>query len=149
MSTFSFPPPGWRKKAYAWPRAHANFERFSFRSLPQLAGKTPRQLLLQYLAGCGVAPLIFITAAILWTIVQGTIHTRTSKNKLPFPVHVAGVFDQNRPGRAFLRPTLSGDVPSLSLDHGKKRTGPPDHRTSFLEVATSSSSVRSAGVDRG
>jgi len=84
-----------------------------------------------------------------WTLVQGTIHTRTLKNKLPFPVHVAGVLDQNRPGRAFLRPTLSGDVPSLSLDHGKKRTGPPDHRTSFLEVATSSSSVRSAGVDRG
>jgi len=84
-----------------------------------------------------------------WTSVQGTIHTRTLKNKLPFPVHVAGVLDQNRPGRAFLRPTLSGDVPSLSLDYGKKRIGPPDHRTSLLEVATSSSSVRSAGADRG
>jgi len=84
-----------------------------------------------------------------WTLVQGTIHTRTLKNKLPFPVHVAGVLDQNRPGRAFLLPTLSGDVPSSSVDYGKKRTGPPDHRTSFLEVATSSSSVRSAGADRG
>jgi len=65
-----------------------------------------------------------------WTLVQGTIHTRTLKNKLPFPVHVAGVLDQNRPGRAFLRPTLSGDVSSLSLDYGKKRLnlGPPDHR---------------------
>jgi len=84
-----------------------------------------------------------------WTSVQGTIHTRTLKNKLPFPVHVAGVLDQNRPGRAFLRPTLSGDVPSLSLDYGKKRIGPPDHRTRLLEVATSSSSVRSAGADRG
>ena len=84
-----------------------------------------------------------------WTSVQGTIHTRTLKNKLPFPVHVAGVLDQNRSGRAFLRPTLSGDVPSLSLDYGKKRIGPPDHRTRLLEVATSSSSVRSAGADRG
>jgi len=84
-----------------------------------------------------------------WTLVQGTIHTRTLQKKLPFPVHVAGVLDQNRPGRAFLRPTSSGDVPSLSHDQEKKRTGPPDHRTSFLEVATSSSSVRSAGADRG
>ena len=84
-----------------------------------------------------------------WTSVQGTIHTRTLKNKLPFPVHVAGVLDQNRPGRAFLRPSLSGDVPRLSLDHGTKRTGPFDHRTSFHEVATSSSSVRSARVYRG
>jgi len=41
---------------------------------------------------------------------------------------------------------LSGDVPRLSLDCGKKRTGPPDHRTSLLEVATSSLSGR---VDRG
>jgi len=81
-------------------------------------------------------------------LVHCTIHARTLKNMLPFPVHVAGVLDQNRPGRAFLRPTLSGDVPSLPLDYGKNCTGPPDHRTSFLEVATSSSSVRSAGVDR-
>ena len=92
---------------------------------------------------------LFRCLKIPWTLVQGTIHTRTLKNKLPFPVHVAGVLDQNRPGRAFLLPTLSGDVPSLSLDYRNKRTGPPDHRASFLEVATSSSSVRSAGVDRG
>jgi len=91
----------------------------------------------------------FMVSSIPWTLVQGTVHTRTLKNKLPFPVHVAGVLDQNRPGRAFLRPTLSGDVPSLSLDDGKKRIGPPDHRTSLLEVATSSSSVRSAGADCG
>jgi len=45
--------------------------------------------------------------AIPWTLVQGTIHARTLKNKLPFPVHVAGVLDQNRPGRAFLRPATS------------------------------------------
>ena len=93
--------------------------------------------------GCRISPII------PWTLVQGTIHTRTLKNKLPFPVHVAGVLDQKRPGRAFLRPTLSGDIPSSSLDYEKKRTGPPDHRTSLLEVATSSSSVRSAGADRG
>ena len=78
-----------------------------------------------------------------------TIHTRTLKNKLPFPVQTAGVLDQNRPGRAFLRPTLSGDVPSWSIDNGMKRTGPPDHRSGLLEVATSSSAVRSAGTDRG
>jgi len=77
------------------------------------------------------------------------IHTRTLKNQLPFPVHVPGVLDQNRPGRVFLRPTVSGDVPSLSLDDGKKRIGPPDHRTRLLEVATSSSPGRSAGADRG
>jgi len=64
-------------------------------------------------------------------------------------VHVAGVLDQNRPGRAFLRLALSGDVPSLSLDYEKKRTGPPDHRTSLLEVAASSASVWSVGADRG
>jgi len=77
------------------------------------------------------------------------IHTRTLKKKLPFAVHVTGVLDQNRPGWAFLRPTLSGNVPSLSLDDGKKRIGPPDHRTSLLQVATSSSSERSEGADLG
>jgi len=71
------------------------------------------------------------------------------KNRLPFPVHIAGVLDQNRLGRAFLRPMLSGDVPSLSRDDGKTRIGPPDHRTSLLEVATISSSVRFEGADRG
>ena len=85
--------------------------------------------------------------AFLWTLVQG--NTRTFKNTLPFPVHVPGVLDQNRPGRAFLRPTLPGNVPSVSRDYGMKRTGPPDHRTSLLEVVTSSSSVRSAGADLG
>ena len=64
-------------------------------------------------------------------------------------MHVARLLDQNRPGRAFLRPTLSSDVPSLSLDDGKKRIVPPDHRTGLLDVATSSSSVRSAAADRG
>jgi len=71
------------------------------------------------------------------------------KNKLPFQVHVVGVLGQNRPGRAFLCLTLTGDVPRLSLDYGKKRAGPPDHRTTLLEVATSSSTVQSAGADRG
>jgi len=92
---------------------------------------------------------MIIIIIIPWTLEQSTLHTRTLKNELPFPVHVAGVLDQNRPGRDFLRPTLSGDVPILSLDYGKKRTGPPKHRTSLLEVVTSSSSVRSAGADRG
>jgi len=44
---------------------------------------------------------------------------------------------------------LSVDIFSFSLDYRKKRTGLPDHHTSFLEVATSSSSVLSAGADLG
>jgi len=83
-----------------------------------------------------------------WALDQGAVRTRTLKNKLPFPEHIAGVLDKNDPGRAFLRPTLSGDVPILSRDYGEKRTGPSDHRTRLLEVVTSSLYVRSAGADR-
>jgi len=82
-------------------------------------------------------------------LIHSCVHTRTLINNLPFPVHVAGVLDQNRPGRAFLRPTLFGDVLSLSHDYEKKHTGPPDHCSSLLEVATSSSSVRFARANRG
>jgi len=39
-------------------------EEFCFDSLPQLADKTHRQTFLQDLAGCAVAPLLFISAAI-------------------------------------------------------------------------------------
>jgi len=83
-----------------------------------------------------------------WTLVQGAVRTRTLKNKLPFPEHIAGVLGRTSPGRAFLRPTLSGGVPILSRDYGEERTGPSDHRTRLLEVVTSSSYVRSGGADR-
>ena len=108
----------------------------------------PAGLAMILVASC-VVSLKIIHAEFPWTLVQGTIHTRTLKNKLLFQVHEAAILDQNRPGRAFLRPTSSGDVPSLSVAFGKKRTGPPEHHTKLLTVAMSSSSVRSAAADRG
>jgi len=52
-------------------------EEFRFVPLPQLAGKTPRQTFLKYLAGCAVAPLLFITAVCVhgtWAV-WGMCHT--------------------------------------------------------------------------
>ena len=76
----------------------------------------------------------------------GCFLTPTRRKKVLFLVHVAGVL-KKRSWRSVRLPTPLEDVPRRFLDYGNMRRGCPHLSVKLLEVATSSSPVRSAEAE--
>ena len=128
MQSLFSPPPGWRKNASTCPCADAHFEVFCFVPLPRLADKTSRQTLLKVSAGCVVAPLLFITAAIevetmcvhgTWATIRRELiridPKRSVDQRAAFPPLPSGTCVR-RAARTPLRRRRGANAPPL--DHG-------------------------------